>query len=212
MRFSQFYVYSVEYLEDPWAWRRTVVPFEVGIELALLGERLDAPFRKLSLSIDPWIEPFARKIDSVVDVRLTGDVADVAALPVPEARSRWGTMTLEAIDLIASVFPWPERDRAADIVRRVASHAGPYKLAPLRVKDRVRGATHTTRMEIDEAGIRILLDSETSSTGAHRIREVATFDMPDRPYLRFPAIKTVLVDDRVEYRDGEGKVIATVAV
>src|SRR5678815_5932164 len=193
MRFSQFYIYSVKDIEDPWPWRRAAVPFEVGIELALLGDPIEAPLRKLSLSIDPWIEPFARKIDSVVDVRLTGDVADIAALPVPEARSRWGAMTLEAIDLIATVFPWPDRDRVVDIVRRVASHAGPYTLAPFRVKDRVRGATHTTRMEIDEAGIRILLDSETSSTGAHRIQEVTTFDMPDRPYLRFPALKTVLV-------------------
>jgi hypothetical protein len=212
MRFGQFYVYSGMHSEDPLRWRRSVIPFEVGLELELIHQRVDAPFRKMSLFCDPWIVPFYQTIGSVMDVRVRGDVTDVAALPVAEARSRWGELTIEAIDLIAAEIPWPQHALVRDMVLRVSGHAGPYIVVPFRTKDRARGQVHTTRIEIDEAGIRIALVTESGSSGVETVRPVADFDMPDRPYLRFPAHKSIIVDDRLEYRTTEGDVVTSVVL
>jgi hypothetical protein len=146
-----------------------------------------------------------------MDVRVRGDVTDVAALPVAEARSRWGDLTIEAIDLIAAKIPWPQHAVVREMVLRVSGHAGPYIVVPFRTKDRARGQVHTTRIEIDEAGIRIALVTESAS-GVETVRPVADFDMPDRPYLRFPAHKSIVVEDRLEYRTTEGDLVTSVAI
>jgi hypothetical protein len=78
-------------------------------------------------------------------------VTEVAALPVAEARTRWGVLTIEAIELIAAEVPWPQHAVVREMVLRVSGHVGPYVVVPFQTKDRARRQVHTTRIEIDES-------------------------------------------------------------
>jgi hypothetical protein len=209
-RFSQFQTAPLHPETDQKPMLR-VRPFEVGIEAALRDRRIDAPFAKMALRADvSFSEELASVHTGVLLVSVCMDYGSVEGMPTREVREFAGRMAHRATELTVREVGWNEADLFHDVVTAVAQHVGAYEEIIARTRDTKRRLLHVTRSEVDDDGTRVVLDSLRPDGSVFSSRIIWSRDIPDRPRWRFPAWKCVLVEDVLEYRDRDGRLLASV--
>lgn len=174
----------------------------------LSRERIEAPFGKLVVNLDPDFHPEEQSesarsafvLLNIGEVRLGVNIEAWAKDDAATVRRRCMEVTIRALELCRDEIGWDD-ERFRAIVQRVGEHRGPYRFErpDLTVKDRRTKRSYVSLFEFDEESSRLILECRDDTgqvLGSHLV--IASTEPVDFYYFFNPR-KAKRVEHHVEY-------------
>ncbi len=181
--------------------------------------RIDAPFGKLVVELAPDFMPTLanpRRLMNAIgigQVWLTYDPRPLVNADPVVVRQTAAELTAQALDLVETELGW-RNTRLDQLVAEAGAHLGPYEVAlgRLAVSDRRAHRRYVPILSWDETSTSVRIEARAPSDVVVASRVVKTSDRVQMAEFFFDPRTASLVEDRIEYRDRWGEVVARVAV